>query len=386
MKFVLASLFAAVASAVDVIPQSSISASSPLGQRLLSEARLLENNQNQVDYTWVANMDLKYQGCYHTQVWNGDANENEDVKVSTQRLVRFRLCQSGTCSATNAAGCDGSYGDYVIGMETYLASYMEIIQKDHEYNCKYEEQYGEVAACENADNKDYCKYDTYMAKGMEYCIDRNPYEEDNGNKNGQNQNEMMNKIAQGCQQFKVQNRRQLEDQVKYYMGAYCSDSGGAIHLGLFSDDTCTTFVDESKGADTYLSLTGYALPYSDTTMIGTECVSCKEPKDVNQNGQNDQYDADEVKEACENLYAGSGKCESQLTALVDAGTATTSACNFIAGVKIYRKNGSIIKAQASAGTTASVFIGLFATSFVLLGGYAYYLKTKLDRAKVNIDE
>jgi hypothetical protein len=221
---------------------------------------------------------------------------------------------------------------------------------------------------------------------MEYCVDRNPYEEDNGNKNGQNQNEMMNKIAEGCQQFKVNNRRELEDQVKYYMGAFCSDTGGAIHLGLFTDDSCSTFVDESGGADTYLALTGYDLPYSTTTMIGTECVSCKEPKDINQNGENDQYDADEVKEACETLYAGAGKCESQLTALTTAGTATTSACNFMEGIKIYRKNGSMIYSKAKAGTTASVFIGLFATSFVLLGGYAYYLKTKLDRAKVNIDE
>jgi len=382
MKLALAFLSAVMASAEEITPKASISASSPMGQRLLSEARLLNNDQNaEVDYTWVANMDLKYQGCYHTQTWNSDANEDEDVKVSTQRLVRFRLCPSGSCSATNAAGCDAGYGDYVIGMETYLASYMEIVHKDQEYNCKYEETYGDVVNCED----DYCKYDTYLAKGMEYCVDRNPYEEDNGNKN-QNQNEMMNKIAEGCQQFKVQNRRQLEDNVKYYMGAYCSDTGGAIHLGLFTDDSCSVFTDENGGADTYLSLTGYTLPYTDTTMIGTECVSCKEPKDVNQNGENDQYDADEVKEACENLYAGSGKCESNISALVTAGTATTSACNFMEGIKIYRKNGSVIYSKASAGTTASVFIGLFATSFVLLGGYAYYLKTKLDRAKVNIDE
>ena len=384
MKLAIAFLSAAMASAMDINPhKASISASSPAGQRLLSEARLLNNDQNaEVDYTWVAKMSIKYQGCYHTQVWNAEANEDADVKVSTQRLVRFRLCESDTCSMTDAGGCATGYGDYVIGMESYLASYLDIVQSDHEYNCKYEETYGDVVACED----DYCKYDTYVAKGMEYCVDRNPYEEDNGNKNGQNQNEMMNKIAEGCQQFKVNNRRELEDQVKYYMGAFCSDTGGAIHLGLFTDDSCSTFVDENGGADTYLALTGYELPYSTTTMIGTECVSCKEPKDVNQNNQNDQYDADEVKESCETLYAGAGKCESQLTALTTAGTATTSACNFMEGIKIYRKNGSIIYAKATAGTTASVFIGLFATSFVLLGGYAYYLKTKLDRAKVNIDE
>ena len=384
MKIALALLSAAVGvtSAMDIAPMTSISASSPMGQKILSQARQLQEDNAEVDYTWVANMSLKYQGCYHTQVWNAEANEDADVKVSTQRLVRFRLCPSSSCSMTDAGGCSAGYGDYVIGMESYLASYMDIVQKDHEYSCKYEETYGDVVNCED----DYCKYDTYVGKGMEYCVDRNPYEEDNGNKNGQNQNEMMNKIAEGCQQFKVNNRRELEDQVKYYMGAFCSDTGGAIHLGLFTDDSCSTFVDESGGANTYLALTGYELPYSTTTMIGTECVSCKEPKDINQNGENDQYDADEVKEACETLYAGAGKCESQLTALTTAGTATTSACNFMEGIKIYRKNGSMIYSKAKAGTTASVFIGLFATSFVLLGGYAYYLKTKLDRAKVSLSE
>jgi hypothetical protein len=377
MKLALAFLSAAMASAVEVAPKASIEAGSPMGQALLSQARRLNNDQNQADYTWVAKMSLKFQGCYHTQTWNSDANGEDDVRVSTQRLVRFRLCPSDSCTATNAAGCDAGYGDYVIGMETYMKAYMDMVQRDHEYSCKVEEQYGDVVNCED----DYCKYDTYMAKGMEYCVDRNPYDEDNGNnnKNGNNRNEMMNKIAEGCQQFKVNNRRELEEEAKYYLGSYCSDSGGAIHVGLFTDDSCSTFADENNGADTFYSLALYEMPYATTTMIGTECVSCKEPKDVNQNNENDQYDADEVKESCEELYAGAGKCETQLSLEAP----TTSACNFMEGIKIYRKNGSMITTK-STGTTASVFIGLFATSFILLGGYSYYLKTKLDRAKVNL--
>lgn len=381
MKLTVALLSAVVgAASAKVAPlQASITASSEMGQRILSEARLLEENDNaEIDYTWVANMSLKYQGCYHTQVWNGEADGNEDVKVSTQRLVRFRLCPSDSCSISSAAGCDKGYGDYVIGMETYLQYYLDIVQRDHEYSCQIEAEYGDVAACED----DYCKYDTYVAKGMEYCADKNPYEEDNGNKNNNNEQEMFNKIAEGCQQWKYNNRRELEDNNnKYYMGAYCSDTGGAIHVGLFSDDSCSVFLDENGGADTYLSLTGSEMPYATTTLVGTECVSCKEPKDVNQNNENDQYDVDEVKESCEYLYQTAGKCESALS--IDA--PTTTACNFMEGIKIYRKNGSIIYSKAKAGTTASVFIGLFATSFILLGGYAYYLKTKLDRAKVNLD-
>ena len=384
MKFTIALLSAVVAGAsAKAAPlQSSITASSEMGQRILSEARLLEENNDGVDYTWVANMSLKYQGCYHTQVWNGDANggDNNDVRVSTQRLVRFRLCPSDSCTMASAAGCDKGYGDYVIGMETYLKYYLDIVQRDHEYSCQVEANTGDVASCED----DYCKYDTYVAKGMEYCVERNPYEQDNGNKNNNNEQEMMNKIAEGCQQWKYQNNnnRQLEDnQVAYYMGAYCSDTGGAIHLGLFTEETCTTFWDSNGGADTYLSVTGTEMPYAETTLIGTECVSCKEPKDENQNNENDQYDVDQVKESCEYLYTTAGKCESALS--IDS--PTTSACNFMEGIKIYRKNGSIIYSKATAGTTASVFIGLFATSFILLGGYAYYLKSKLDRAKVNLD-
>lgn len=392
VAFFLSAILGLTSSAKDVPLKASISASSAMGQSILSQARKLEDNNAddnaEIDYTWVANMSLKYQGCYHTQVWNDDANGDEDVRVSTQRLVRFRLCPSDACLSDNPAGCKSGYGDYVIGMETYLASYLDIVQRDHEYSCKMEEEYGDGAACEDADNKDYCQYDNYMAKGMEYCIDKNPYEEDNGGggqNNNQDQGEWLNKIAEGCQQFKVNNnRRNLEEdqQDAYYMGAYCSENGGSIHVGLFTEDSCSVFADDNSGADTYLSLAGTDMPYATTTLIGSECVSCKEPKDVNQNNENDQYDVDEVKESCEELYQAAGKCEEAL----DITNPSTSACNFMEGIKIYRKNGELIYSKAKAGTTASVFVGLFATAFVLTGGYAYYLKTKLDRSKVALSE
>ena len=387
MKLSLALFLSAivgVTAAKEVAPlRASISASSEFGQRILSEARLLEENNDGVDYTWVANMSLKYQGCYHTQVWNDEANGDNDIRVSTQRLVRFRLCPSDSCMSDNPAGCKSGYGDYVIGMETYLASYLDIVQRDHEYSCQVEANTGDVASCED----DYCKYDTYMAKGMEYCVERNPYDQDGGNnKDNQNNAEWFNQIAQGCQQWKYENNnnnRKLEDnQVAYYMGAFCSENGGSIHIGLFTEETCSTPYDENNGADTYLALTGTELPYATTTLIGSECVSCKEPKDENQNNENDQYDVDQVKESCESLYYAAGKCESGLS--IEA--PDTGACNFMEGIKIYRKNGELIYSKAKAGTTASVFVGLFATAFILTGGYAYYLKSKLDRSKVALSE
>jgi hypothetical protein len=400
MKLSIAILSAALgfSAAVEVTPRAEISASSRIGQSVLSKARRVEeqNDNEEISYTWVANMSLKFQGCYHTQTWNGEANGDEDVKISTQRLVRFRLCPSGSCTMENPSGCKEGYGDYIIGMEDYLQAYSQAVQQDQEYSCQYEKNYGDcVCDGENQGddfNRDYCEYDCYMGKGMEYCVDRNPYEENNGNnnKNNQNQQQNMQELAE-CRQLEINNnnQRKLEDaQAVYYLGAYCSETGGSIHLGLFTEDTCSQFADANNGATTYASLTGSSLPYSDTTMIGTECLSCKEPKEVNKNGENqnnenDQEDADQVKEVCEQLYANSGKCEANLSSST-VKYPNTNGCNFMEGVKIYRKNGSIIQKKSSVNTTASIFIGLFACSFVLLGGYAYYLKTKLDRAKVNL--
>merc|ERR1712032_773198 len=226
-----------------------------------------------------------------------------------------------------------------------------------EYNCEYEKEYGDCANCENADD------------------DEQEEEED--------QFENLREFAE-CQNLEIEddNRRRLdEDEVEYFVGAYCSESGSSIHLGVFTDDTCSQFADEYGGSNTYMQLTyGKSLPYSDTTMIGTECMSCKEPQDADQNNNNDQEDEDEVKESCEQLYEGAGKCEYGL----DIQYPNNYGCNFMEGIKIVRKNGTIVSGPGSKSTTASVFVGLFAASFVLLGGYAYYLKTKLDRAKVNL--
>ena len=387
-----------LSTAMEVTPKADISASSRIGQNVLSKARRLEDANEEISYTWVANMSLKFQGCYHTQTWNGEANGDEDVKISTQRLVRFRLCPSSSCTMENPSGCKEGYGDYIIGMEEYLQAYFEAVEEDQKYSCEYEKNYGDcICNGENQGdnfNAEYCEYDCYMGKGMEYCVDKNPYEENNGNNNKQNQEMELREMAE-CRQLEVNNnnnnRRQLEDaQAAYYLGAYCSENGGSIHLGLFTEDICSQFADANAGATTYASLTGKSLPYSGTTLIGSECMSCKEPQEVNQNGENqnnanDQEDADQVKEVCEQLYANSGKCEANLSNS-NVKYPNNNACNFMQGIKIVRKNGTIIRGAGSLNTTASIFIGLFACSFVLIGGCVYYLKTKLDRARVNLSE
>ena len=337
-------------------------------------------------------MSLKFQGCYHSQQWNGEANGEDDVRISTAKLVRFRLCPSNKCATNSPAGCEAGYGDYVIDMETYLQAYIEAVQQDQEYNCKYEEEYGDCGCDGENQGDDFdeeiCKYECFMGKGMEYCIDKNPYEEE-----GEKKEEFNLREYAECREYEFPeanddgNQRKLEEEAKYYVGAYCSENGGHIYLGLFTDDTCSQHADSSGGAKTFATLSyGESLPYSDTTLIGSECMSCKETQQANeqnaQEGGDDANDADEVKESCENLYMASGKCESNL----GISSPNNYGCQFMEGITIYRKNGSVVRSASTKNVTASVFIALSALTFVGLGGYAYYLKTKLDRAQVNLSE
>ena len=220
---------------------------------------------------------------------------------------------------------------------------------------------------------------------------------------------MLNKIAEGCKQFKVNNndrqqrrrrrrrqqqsqQRQLENEddddaeINYYMGAYCSENGGSIHVGLFTEDTCSQFADSTGGATAFQTLTGADLSYVTSSVIGSECVSCKEPSDNGQNNANDQYDVDTVKESCEELYQYAGKCESSLYNAGTVSSPNNNGCNFMQGIKNLRKDGRIVRGAGTQNIVATVFIGLFACSFVLVGGYVYYLRTKSDRARINLSE
>ena len=151
----------------NVTPKASIKSDSNMGKKMLSKARRLDENQNnndngEIDFTWVAQMSLKFQGCHSVQEWNEEADGDEDLRIATKRLVRFRLCPSTDCSMESAYGCKEGYGDYVMPMEDYLEAYFEAVEQDQEYNCEYEREYGDCAYCENA-NDDEVSCSHYLA-------------------------------------------------------------------------------------------------------------------------------------------------------------------------------------------------------------------------------
>lgn len=377
MKLFLAALAIASASATP-----EISANSQIGQNLLSHARRLENADDEWDgnNNWVAGYSVKFQGCVNIKQWNEEADENEDVKIQTKSLVRFRLCPSDTCSATKAAGCTSGYGDYVIDMATFMENHMEAVRQIDEVEC--ENFVNSQCNCEDDDDKDdgfdrdYCEYDCYNDAEMYQCIERNPYNDDEQDEEQFDIEEFME-----CAQIDIPDdqRRRLEDangeqeEVQYFVGPYCGSQGGEIYMGLFSDDTCTELVEEV----TFEDLMGFELPYSDPeSLVSSKCIQCVEPVREEDNNDNDNQDEDNILESCENLYMGSGKCENKLPEGM-VYQVNDNACTYMEGIRIVRHDGVIDVAASRPSPVATAFIVVALMAFFAMGFYVYYLRTRL---------
>jgi hypothetical protein len=365
MKFLAALCSIVAVSAVDIAPGSA------MGKNLISKARLLNNDQNQYQYdvSWLTSYSIKFQGCHSIKQWNSAAEGDEDVKIATKSLVRFRMCPTDGCSANKGGGCQSGYGEYVVDLVDFMASWYEASRQDIEYTCWEFLQNSCNCNPENnqADdfNEEYCEYDCFNNANMPQCIDRNPYEEEN-----QERKFNVEEYVGECKQFKAQNRRLNDNNNnKYYVGPYCSGQGGDIYLGFFSDDSCSIPVEDVTFAD----VAGYELPYSTQSLVGATCVTCLEhAQEDNKNQQEGgEADADAVSEACENLYIEAGKCEANLPEGIT--TPNNNACSYMEGIKIVREDGMIVTLKsAKANKVATTFIVIFAVAFAGTFLYNHY--------------
>jgi len=387
MKFSLALIASAVTSVFATDPiaieqGSSINGRSKMGKHLLSQARRVEDAYYEEDYQFLENFSLKFQGCHHITQWNAEADGEEDVRIMSKRLVRFRLCPADTCTSSNAGGCDSGYGDYIIDMNIFIQAWMENKEEVQEYQC---ERYAEnICGCDgdDVDDEDTCLYDCYKSYNMFYCDEYKNYGDDDAVVDEFEIAEYME-----CANVDFENDDDggddANEEVEYFLGPYCADQGGKIYLGMFTDDTCTTFADSNGGQSTYRTLSGSNLPYSGETFIDSECYECVEPKDEEEQNDGDQQDENEIKQVCGEIYQQAGKCEEYISGPLYP---NEKSCTFMEGIKITRMNGTVIRGSSTKNKVAGAFVGIFAVSFVLLGAYVYYLKTKLDRAKINLSD
>jgi len=85
----------------------------------------------------IAKYSIQFQGCHTIKHWNKDAEDDDDIRVSTKRLVRFHLVPFNKCSAynpwadasaiqsTKALLGQTDYSDYIVDMSTFMEAYLE---------------------------------------------------------------------------------------------------------------------------------------------------------------------------------------------------------------------------------------------------------------------
>ena len=299
----------------------------------------------------------------------------------------------------------------MVDLQTFAKSYVQSQRRTREYEC----QLYQLASCDcqesddrdDAFSRDYCEYDCYAnSKMYQDCVDRNPYEEEQG---GERQKRFEPERYMECRELEWESDD--DNDVQYFIGPYCSQkgefisalsiiygmisyasnqsncfvkSGTEVYLGLYTDEYCTEFADSTNGRATYKTLTSSELPYSSTSLITNDCVSCIEVEDLNRRqeeqkdqNQDDMYgndveDADELSEQCERLYESSGKCEGSLAAM--EGSANNNACSYILGQLQYTNANGVVHRKSTGSATANVFIGVLAAAFVALGAVAFKLK------------
>jgi hypothetical protein len=320
-------------------------------------------------------------------------NRNDYNGKYEQRLVHFKLCPSSSCRS-----CAGG-ADYVIDMNEYINAYVESKMDVQEYNC---ERVRESCYCENANDDEACDRNCYYQAGLDYCGN----EDEQQNQNGGNQYQFDLKEAIECRRLDVdgnaiqyylyqnagnanmqyyQQGGQQNNQnqnMKLFVGPYCSANGKSIHLGVFMDEACS--FDAPLGI--YSKITGQSLPYSSKSLIESTCVSCKEPQEYNANNNGDQRDEDQVLEVCERLYEQSGKCESNLAAAKNPYSTifpNTYGCDFIKRLTVTGKTW-ISFHQVASGVTSKALVGVFATTTFIFGATTFHLRKKLQRSNVNL--
>lgn len=350
---------------------NGIRADSKLGNAIMSHSRQLDNRN--VDYSFIGGYSIKFQGCHHINQWNEYAEDEDDVRIMTKRLIRFRLCPSDDCNDEKTGGCNSHYGDYVVDMNIFVDTYLQSEANDLEAKCQETEE-----ICDNTcgGQDDDCISACYDKYGLTACLEAND----------DAAADVLDPIDYAyCAQFAFPDRdddyyaKNGDDEVEFYVGPYCADQGGEINLGLFTDDTCTTF--SSGGKSLFSKLAGYELPYGNANIVNEQCMSCMQLGEDDDVGEwNDNMDQDNVKQFCATAYLDSGKCEAKMS--VDY--PNEAACTYIEGIKIIREDGVIRTTSVKKSRAAAVAIGLFTTGAVLLGAYIYYLRTKLSRAKISL--
>lgn len=348
--------------------------------KLLSNAQPVNVDNRHLDEyynTRIAKYSIQFQGCNQIKHWNKDAEDEDDVRISTKRLVRFRLVPFEKCSAYNpwmdASGIQNArnmigkadYGDYVVDMNTFVEAYLQTKANGNGGD-------DDANNGNNGNGNYYAADDANAFNGFDIgdyvqCAAFDFDGNDDGNGNGDDANANANDI-------------------QYYLGPYCAEHGGEIRLNLFEDDTCTTVTKcnggSTRGANCYTQVTGNTIPYTQDSdsIIDDPCVPCSQNYqylDSVPDGELDSdYDFGYPRDACATLYDEAGKCEKYMK-----NGEYDYACTYIQGIKIgMSRDGYAVAVRRSMGADAAM--ATLAIGCTFLGMYIYYLRYVLKKVDI----
>lgn len=380
------------------IQRDGIKADSSMGRHLISKARRLDQAGGEYDMSFVADYSIKFMGCHHVTQWasaeeieqNGNQNEDEAMttlnaangRIRSKGLVRFRLCPSDSCFDHFNQGCSSNYGEYVVDMYQFLEVYVAWQMESAAANCATYRNtcYTQCYESSNA----YCYSKCYAKYGVDASLCQN-----NQQANGNEGFDLETYI--GCAEYAIENAD--GEEIASYLGPYCASQGGEVRLGFFMDETCS--IASSQQAAYYTKMTGIEVPYTTTSLVSTNCISCQATANeenaqqnqdyynYNANGDKNYYVATAVSDMCGTLYMQSGKCESNMDSNV-LPYPEEGACVYIDSVKALKNDGIIRSDQRASSKPASIAIGIFSAMAVLMAGYVVYLKGKISKSRVNL--
>ena len=251
-----------------------------------------------------------------------------------------------------------------------------------------------------------CYSACYVAAGLTYSECQEEGQQNNNNNNGQQQQYVFNmEEASRCSRLEIDedaaaayynygannaynnynnynqnnNQNNQNNKIEFFVGPYCAATGRSIFLGVFMDETCSYAAPEGV----FTKLTGgQTLPYSTTSLIGHDCLSCTDTSAADDANAEVQYDENgnvqvQVLEMCQTLYEGSGKCETNLA--VNGHYPTTYACDFIKGLNAWGKTRIAAEYQEFAShVTPQILAGVFACTTLLFGIVSYHIHSKMS--------
>jgi hypothetical protein len=235
MKFTSAIVFASVITSALALPAS-----------LLKHARRLEQNQEQQnEYTFLQGYSLKLLRCKAGETYISPVDGTYEYSS-----VVFRLCPS-ECDSSTVGGCKEGYGDYVVGLNTFTAAYLQAKREEMEGN-------------------------------------------DNNNQDGGNWK--MEELGE-CRNYEADKDAGLDEDLAFYVGPACTEDSTGVSINMYLDETCQTPSTEY----TFEQISnGVSLPFASGGLVSDNCESCY--------AENDRGEF-ELSEMCTNLYQYSGKCE-----------------------------------------------------------------------------